>query len=160
MSLNLVSSLKCVATISTTLFVGGAFYINVAGHPATLSFTTDIKSKVLAWSSMYEHAKWFQAKEAFIGAISGITLWKLEDSPRWLYSALLLGSVIPFTILVMKPLVNDPLLQLKERIDRNEEIQSETALSLLQQWGWLHAVRTGLSGAALGILLYPYIIKR
>jgi uncharacterized membrane protein len=60
--------------------------------------------------------------------------------------ALLLGAVVPFTLVVIKP-TNARLLSATP--DRG----SEQAHALLTSWNTLHAVRTVLSLAALVIML-------
>jgi len=68
------------------------------------------------------------------------TLW-------WLVAGVLLGSVIPFTLMVILP-TNKRLLS--PALDR----RSAEAERLLARWGRLHAVRSVLSGVALLLFLY------
>jgi uncharacterized membrane protein len=63
-----------------------------------------------------------------------------------LAAGLLLGSVIPFTLLVILP-TNKKLL------DPSLDPSSAEAASLLQRWGRLHAVRTAAGLAAFALLL-------
>ena len=78
--------------------------------------------------------------------LAGATLW-------WLVAGVLLGSVIPFTLIVMLPTNR---LLLSPTLDR----RSAEAERLLARWRALHAVRSGLSGMALLLLLYLAILKR
>ena len=66
----------------------------------------------------------------------------------WVVAGALLGSVIPFTIIVILP-TNKQLLH--PALDR----RSTLAVQLLAGWGMLHAMRSALS--ALALLLFLYI---
>ena len=67
-------------------------------------------------------------------------------------AGVLLGSVIPFTLIVILP-TNKQLLS--PALDRG----SAEAERLLARWGRLHAVRSILSGIALLLLLYLAVVK-
>jgi hypothetical protein len=60
---------------------------------------------------------------------------------------ILIGAVIPFTLIVIFP-TNKKLLD--PALDRS----SDRVRTLLTKWGRLHAVRTGLSLVALVLLLW------
>jgi hypothetical protein len=60
---------------------------------------------------------------------------------------LLLGLVIPFTLVIIMP-INQQLL------DPTLDKESQQAQELLSRWGKLHAVRSALSGMALVIFLF------
>ncbi len=47
-----------------------------------------------------------QASLALIGAMSGIGRWGAEGGLGWLGGGVLLGSVVPFTLLVILPINN------------------------------------------------------
>ena len=64
-----------------------------------------------------------------------------------------MGSVIPFTLIVILP-TNKELLSPK--LDR----RSAQAGQLLARWGRLHTVRSVLSGLALLLFLYLAIFKK
>ena len=66
---------------------------------------------------------------------------------------MLLGSVIPFTLIVILP-TNKRLLS--PALDRRA---AETE-RLLERWGMLHAVRSILSGLALLLFLYLTIFAK
>jgi hypothetical protein len=71
----------------------------------------------------------------------------------WLVAGVILGSVIPFTLIVILP-TNKKLLS--PTLDR----RSLEAKRLLARWGRLHAVRSILSGIALLLLMYLAIFKQ
>ena len=65
----------------------------------------------------------------------------------WLAAAVVIGSVAPFTLIVIK-LVNDALL-------RNRDAASQVD-ALLTRWGYLHWARIGASGLAFLLCLIGY----
>jgi hypothetical protein len=94
-----------------------------------------------------------QATSAAVGLISSIAVWLAGATFWWLVAGALLGSVIPFTLLVILP-TNKVLLSPK--LDR----RSVEAELLLARWGALHAVRSVLSGLALLLFLYLVIFRK
>lgn len=65
----------------------------------------------------------------------------------WLVGALLIGSVVPFTLIVIKR-TNDQLLT------PGRDLGSSDTRTLLEKWGKLHAVRSLLSFLASIIFVY------
>jgi hypothetical protein len=63
----------------------------------------------------------------------------------WLAAAVLLGGVIPFTLVVIKP-VSDALLQ-------GGDVSAVDLDGLLVRWGYLHWARTAASGLAFPLCL-------
>jgi hypothetical protein len=94
-----------------------------------------------------------QATLAAVGLVSSIALWLAGATFWWLVAGVLLGSVIPFTLIVILP-TNKRLLS--PELDR----RSAEAERLLARWGSLHAVRSVLSGVALLIFLYLIIFSK
>ena len=88
-----------------------------------------------------------QATCAALGLLSSIAAWLTGATLWWLVAGVLLGSVIPFTLVVILP-TNKQLLS--PTLDR----RSGEAERLLARWGRLHAVRSVLSGLALLLFLY------
>jgi uncharacterized membrane protein len=136
--------LEVAATLACALFAGAALYINVVEHPARMSCGTHMA--VTEWAPSYRRATWLQAPLALVGMLSSVTAWLLGSSLSWLVGGLLLGSVVPFTLVVIKP-TNTRLLS--STLDKG----SEQARQLLTRWNALHAVRTVLSLVSLVILL-------
>ncbi len=95
---------------------------------------------------MYRHAAPFQVSLAVSGTLIGGLLWILNGDLRWALGAGLLFLVIPFTVLVMKP-INDQLL--------NGEPKEEGAQRmLLDAWALKHWLRTVSSGGAVCCYLW------
>lgn len=94
-----------------------------------------------------------QATCAALGLLSSIAAWLAGATFWWLVAGILLGSVIPFTLLVILP-TNKRLLN--PTLDR----QSVETERLLARWNALHAVRSVLSGLSLLLFLYLLIFAK
>ena len=97
-----------VAAIRAGLFAGAAIYINAVEHPARVSCGNDVALREFAPS--YRRATAMQASLAVIGCLAGLwSAWVLGDA--WIgFGALLLGAVVPFTLVVILP-TNKQLLE-------------------------------------------------
>jgi uncharacterized membrane protein len=90
-----------------------------------------------------------QASLALIGCVTGVAAgWQLGDRLVALAAALL-GSLIPFTLIVILP-TNKRLL------DPTLDARSPEARRLLARWARLHTVRTVVSAVALVVLLLKF----
>jgi Domain of unknown function (DUF1772) len=88
-----------------------------------------------------------------VGLLSSLAAWLAGATVWWLIAGVLLGLVIPFTLIVISP-TNKRLLS--PALDRG----SAEAERLLVRWGRLHAVRSVLSGLALLLFLYLAIFRK
>jgi hypothetical protein len=140
-----------VAVLSCSLFAGAAIYINLVEHPARMECGVEIAATEFPPS--YRRATVMQAICAAVGLLSCVATWLGGASFWWLVAGVLLGSVIPFTLIVILP-TNKRLLS--PTLDR----RSAEAERLLARWGRLHAVRSVLSGVALLIFLYLIIFSK
>ena len=84
---------------------------------------------------------------------SSIAAWLVGARAFWVVAGVLLGSVIPFTLIVILP-TNKQLLN--AALDKH----SAQTGQLLARWGALHAVRSVLSGVALLLFLYLAIFMK
>lgn len=127
------------ATICAGVFAGAAIYINAVEHPARLMCGTELALREFAPS--YHRATIMQVPLALSGCVAGLwSAWLLSDA--WVgVGAILLGAVVPFTLVVILP-TNKRLL------DPALDPRSEQARALLVRWGRLHAVRSISSGVA------------
>jgi hypothetical protein len=89
------------ATLATALFTGAAVYISFVEHPARLLCPT--AHAVEQWRPSYQRATVMQASLAVAGSLLSIAAWLTGAGLVWLLSGLLLGSVVPFTLVVMWP---------------------------------------------------------
>jgi hypothetical protein len=96
-----------LAILCAGVFAGAAIYITAVEHPARLACGPTIAVKEFAPG--YRRAAVMQASWAAVGGVAGVAAW-LHSRNGWLLTgALLLGSVVPFTRLVLWP-TNKPLL--------------------------------------------------
>jgi uncharacterized membrane protein len=136
--------LELVATLCTALFAGAAIYINLVEHPARMECGTSLA--VRQWRPSYRRATLMQAGLALVGCISGVGAWLVGRGVVVLLASLVLGTVIPFTLIVILPTnhaLQDPRL----------DVAGATAADLLVKWNRLHAVRSAAALVALLILL-------
>jgi hypothetical protein len=144
---SLVPTLEFAASLAGALFAGAALYINVAEHPARMRLET--RFAALQWAPSYQRATWLQAPLALMSLGCGIGAWLLGAGTCWLFAALLVGTVVPFTFVVIMP-TNNKLLA------PDRDLNSPETRTLLIHWGRLHAVRTILSLA--GVVLYLWAL--
>jgi len=133
--------LAWVAAGSATLFAGGALYVSLVEHPARLA--TGPPMAVAQFRTSYPRGARLQGGLAALGTLAAIGTWLAGGWFDWVAAGALLGSVIPYTLLVILP-TNKRLL------DKALSPDSPEARRLLGRWGAFHAVRTlaGLGAAA------------
>jgi Domain of unknown function (DUF1772) len=132
------------ATVCAGLFAGAAVYITAVEHPARLSCGNEVAVRQFAPS--YRRATVMQASLAVVGFLTALwSAWLLGDA--WIgLGAVLLGAVVPFTLVVILPTnqqLLDPLL----------DARGTRATELLVRWGRLHALRSVSSSLAFVLLL-------
>ena len=140
-----------IAAFACALFTGAAVYITFVEHPARIQ--CGVERAVTEFAPSYRRATVMQATCAAVGLLSSVAAWLAGASFWWLVAGVLLGSVIPFTLVVVLP-TNKRLL------DPTLDKRSAEAERLLSRWGRLHAVRSVLSGLALLLYLYLLIFSR
>ncbi len=139
------SAFEFLALCSCGLFAGAALYISLVEHPVRMSCGTDVA--VNEFRPSYKRATVMQASLAVVSLVTGIAAWLAGAGWNWLIGALLIGAVIPFTLIVILP-TNRRLL------DSTLDLNSDVPLQLLRHWGLLHAVRTVLSLCAFLLFLF------
>ena len=90
-----------IAVLSCALFTGAAVYITFIEHPARMQCGVEIAATEFAPS--YRRAAVMQATCAAFGLLSSIAAWLAGATLWWLVAGVLLGSVIPFTLIVILP---------------------------------------------------------
>jgi hypothetical protein len=132
------------ATLCAGIFCGGALYINFVEHPARISCAWNQPATVRAeLQTRHGHA----ASLAIAALLFGLAgSWQLRDALAAVGAAVL-GSVVPFTLIVILP-TN------KQLLDPTLDARSERAAALLARWNRLHAVRSALSAAGLRLMLW------
>jgi uncharacterized membrane protein len=133
---------QLIATLCAALFTGAAIYINLVEHPARMSLGTAVA--LAEWKPSYRRATLMQAPLAIAGLVSALAAWAVGAGRAWLLGGLLLGAVVPFTLLVIFA-TNEQL----QRLDPGVSADLDRAHVLLERWNRLHAVRSALSLSAL-----------
>jgi len=137
-------ALEIVATVCAGLFAGAAIYITAVEHPARLACGTALALREFAPS--YRRATVMQASLGVVGLLAAVGAWWRAGHGGLLVGGLLLGAVVPFTLVGILP-TNRRLLA------PNLDPESAEAAVLLARWGRLHAVRSVLGGLAFGTFL-------
>ena len=137
--------LELLATLAAGLFSGASIYINLVEHPARMQCGTVLA--ITQWGPSYKRATVMQAGLAVIGLLSAAGAWMLGAEGSWLIGGILLGLVIPFTLIVILP-INRKLVTpdlARESLDIRR---------LLDRWARLHAVRSVLSFSSFLVFLF------
>ncbi len=136
-----------VAIFCAGTFFGAALYISIAQHPATLEAGPNVGGRF--FPPMYRRAAPMQIFLTIIGTVAGAVAWTLGGNSMWLVGALFLVSVIPITLLIIKP-INDRLLDPSHNPDEPDTER------LLRQWGPRHWIRSTVSCIAFILFLVAY----
>jgi hypothetical protein len=137
-----------LATLACSFFAGAAVYITIVEHPARLSCGTEVAAR--QWAPSYKRATVMQVSLAVLATLAGVVRWLSGGGAQWLIGALLIVSVIPFTLLAILP-TNNKLLE------SGRDLGSRETRQLLEAWGRLHAVRSLLSVVATIVYMYALV---
>ena len=135
--------LELVAILCTGLFAGAAIYVSLVEHPARLECGPALA--IAEFGPSYRRGAVMQASLAVGSCLAAVAGWTQGSATSVLIAGLLLGSAVPFTLIVILP-TNKRLLD--AGLDRG----SPEAAALLARWGRLHAVRSVVSGVAFLLL--------
>jgi Anthrone oxygenase len=139
------------ATLASSLFAGAAIYINFVEHPARMACGTELAAR--QWAPSYKLATIMQVSLVVVATLAGFAQWLGGGGTSWLVGALLIVSVIPFTLVAILP-TNRKLLE------PGRDNSSEETRRLLEVWGRLHAVRSVLSLVATLVYLHALVWSR
>jgi len=124
--LSIVHIAELTSVLACSLFAGAAVYVNLVEHPARMECGVEIAATEFRPS--YRRGTIMQATLATLGLLSSIVAWLAGATFWWLIAGVLLGSVVPFTLIVILP-TNKLLLS------ATLEKQSAQAERLLARWG-------------------------
>jgi hypothetical protein len=145
----ILAVIKFIATLSCTLFTGAAIHVNLVGHPARIGCYT--QTDAAEWEPRFKRATIMQASLAILSCLAGAGAWRLSGDILWLFGAVIIGLVVPFTLIAIMP-ANHKLLQL------NRNLASDETRELLDKWGKLHSLRSVLS--LIASLIYLVLLVR
>jgi hypothetical protein len=137
-----------LALMVAALFTGAAFYVNFAEQHARLML--DDRAALAQWKPSYQRGFIMQASLAVLGFLCGTAAWLQDGNVWWLVGAVAMLANWPFTLIAIMP--TNKALQATA-----PEAAGPTSRALLETWGPLHAVRTGLGGLATAIFLWLMI---
>jgi uncharacterized membrane protein len=140
---------ELIATLCAGLFAGAAAYITFVEHPARLECGTALA--VTEFGPSYRRATIMQASLAAVGLVAALAAWAQGAGLVVLLGGILLGVVIPFTLIVILP-TNKRLLD--PALDKGSPMAAE----LLARWGRLHAVRSVAGAVAFGLLAWDMAV--
>ncbi|MGH7581414.1 MAG: DUF1772 domain-containing protein [Gemmatimonadales bacterium] len=135
---------EALATVCAGLFAGAAIYITIVEHPTRLECGTELAATQFGPS--YRRAAVMQASLAAVGMAATVVAWAQGRGLLVLAGGLVLGLVIPFTLLIILP-TNQRLL------DPSLDRRSPETARLLVRWGRLHAVRSAAGTLAFLLLV-------
>jgi hypothetical protein len=134
-----------LALVAAAVFFGAGLYVNVAEQPARLLL--DDRSALAEWKPAYKRGFSMQGPLAVVGFLLGLLAWWQTSDWRFLLGATLMIANWPYTLVAIMP-TNNKLMAMP--LDQ----AGPESRTLMESWGRLHAVRTGLGILATVVFLW------
>jgi len=136
---------ELVSVLACGLVAGAAVYISLVEYPARME--CGVETAATEFPPSCRRASIMHAPFAGVGLLTSLAAWFAGATFWWAIAGVSLGSVIPFTLLVILP-TNRKLLS--PTLDK----RSAQTTELLARWARLHAFRSVVSVEALLLLVY------
>jgi hypothetical protein len=138
------SLLRYLTVLSAGMFAGAAFYVAAVEQPARLA--AGVSVALQEFRKSYVRATPLQMGFAIVSFLGSVVVAWHSHQWSWLGGGVLVGAVIPFTMIFLMP-TNRLLL------DVRSPLKEEAARALLVKWGQFHIARTFLGVLGFLILL-------
>jgi hypothetical protein len=139
-----------LALVLAAIFAGAAIYVNVAEQPARL--TLEDRALLAEWQPSYKRGFAMQAPLAAISAALGVIAYFMDHDWRWLLGAALIFANWPYTVFGILPTNNKLMATAADSAGVDTR-------NMVQHWGRLHAVRSGLGLAATLVFLWTVLAR-
>jgi hypothetical protein len=136
--------LKMAALLASAAFAAIAIYINLVEQPSRLLL--EDRALLAQWAASYPAGMKIQGALAILAGLSAIGAFYFSRNWLWLIGGVLMLANWPYTLFVIYP-VNEALLSMAAGAP------AQSARALVEQWGWLHAVRSALGAVATLLFL-------
>jgi hypothetical protein len=157
MSRSILDQLDTVAVLAGGLFAGTAFYMSFGQAPALRAFGLNEHWKFFPY--MYQNIA-SQPVFALVAGTAGIAHGiRILGAPfyrnLWIISGSTFLAIFPFTFGLLRP-INRKIIDDNKRVKSGEESQINLATKkeLLDKWVALHLIRTVISIAGFGGMVY------
>jgi hypothetical protein len=137
--------LSLLAIALAAIFTGIAAYISAAEQPARLALADG--PMLTQWKVSFALAFLIQSTLAMLTGVVALAAWWRSRDWRWVAGAALILANWPWTVVMIAPI--SAALQ-----GTVPEAAGLASRALIEQWGYLHGLRTGLGLMALVVFLW------